>query len=64
MSGVPEIAIGTACDDNGDIIVRLAFALEGAQQCVADLVPEQARQMAGVLNEAADRAEAAREADQ
>ena len=57
MSGVPEIAIGTACDDSGDIVVRLAFTLEGAQQCVADLMPDQARQMAGVLIEAAAQAD-------
>lgn len=57
MGGPPEIGIGTAVDDSGEAVVRLVFVLDGAQQCVADLIPDQARQMAGVLIDASARAE-------
>lgn len=53
----PEIAVGTGVDNEGVSVVRLVIVFDGAQQCVVDLMPENARGMAAILAEAAARAE-------
>ena len=57
MTGVPEIGVGWAMDDDGDPVVRLVVVINGAEQCVADLLPGDARSMAGALHAMADKVE-------
>lgn len=57
MGGPPEIAVGTAVDDDGELIVRLSATIDGEQQFVADMLPCVARDMASALIDAADRVE-------